>query len=76
MVKTETQIISQKTPYFKLTFQISKYTTEQQKFRTMFNFQQSQITQKDFEQPTELLLKNPMAYAKLNLMLIHHYTYL
>ena len=35
-----------KTPYFKPTFQIAKYTEEQQKFLTKFNFQHSQITQK------------------------------
>ena len=49
---------------FKPTFQISKYTTKrQQKFLTMFNFQHSQITQKEFEQLAELLLKYPMVYA-------------
>ena len=34
----------------------------------MFNFQHSQITQKEFEQLAELLLKNPLVYAtsKLN----------
>ena len=36
-----------KTPYFKLTFKISHYTEEQQKFLTMFNFQHSQITQNE-----------------------------
>ena len=50
--------------YFKPTFQISKYTTkQQQKFLTLFNFQHSQITQKEIEQLAELLLKYPMAYA-------------
>ena len=39
-----------KTPYFKPTFHLSKYTEEQQKFLTMFNFQHSQLTQKEFEQ--------------------------
>ena len=39
-----------KTPYFKSTFQLSKYTEEQQKFLTMFNLQHSQLTQKEFEQ--------------------------
>ena len=29
----------------------------------MFNFQHSQITQKEFEQLVELLLKQPIAYA-------------
>ena len=29
----------------------------------MFNFQHSQITQKEFEQLAELLLKYPMVYA-------------
>ena len=52
-----------KTPYFKPTIQISKYTTEQQKFITMFNFQHSQITQKDFEQLADLLFKYPKIYA-------------
>ena len=30
----------------------------------MFNFQHSQITQKEFEQLADLLLKNPKVYAK------------
>ena len=36
-----------KTPYFKPLFQLSKYAEEQQNFLTMFNFQHSQITQKN-----------------------------
>ena len=52
-----------KTPYFKPLFQISKYTEEQQKFLTRFNFQHSQITQKKFEQLADLLLKYPKVYA-------------
>ena len=52
-----------KTPYFKPTFLISKYTTEQQKFLTIFNFQLSQITQQEFEQLAELLIKYPIVYA-------------
>ena len=52
-----------KTPYFKPVFQISKYTEEQQKFLTMFNLQDSQITQQEFEQLDELLLKNPKVFA-------------
>ena len=52
-----------KTPYLKPTFQISKYTEEQQKFLTMFNFQHSQITQKKFERLADLLLKYPKVYA-------------
>ena len=36
-----------KTPYFKLTFNITNYTKEQQKFLTMFNFEHSQITEID-----------------------------
>ena len=52
-----------KTPYFKPTFQISKYTTEPQKFLTTFNFQHSQISQKKFEQLVKLLLNYPMVYA-------------
>ena len=51
------------TPYFKPRFQISKYTEEQQKFFTMFNFQHSQITQKEFEQLADLLFKYPKVYA-------------
>ena len=50
-------------PYFKPRFQISKYTEEQQKFFTMFNFQHSQITQKEFEQLADLLFKYPKVYA-------------
>ena len=47
-MKNEIQIISKK-PYFKPTFQMSKYTEEQQKLLTMFNFQHSQITEEEFE---------------------------
>ena len=68
-----------KTPSFEPTFQISNYTEEQQKFLTMFNFQYSQITQNEFEQLADLLLKFPKVYATLNLMLekkIQHYIYL
>ena len=60
--KTNTEYFS-KTPYFKRTFQISKHTEEQQKFLTMFNFKHSQITQKEFEQLADLLLKYPKVYA-------------
>ena len=52
-----------KTPYFKPTFQISNYPEEQQKFLTMFNFQHSQITQKEFKQLDDLFLKCPKVYA-------------
>ena len=43
-----------KTPYFKLKFQVSKYTAEEQKFLTTFNSQHSQTTQQEL---AELLLK-------------------
>ena len=52
-----------KTPYFKPTFKITHYTEEQQKFLTMFNFEHSQITQKEFDKLAELLLKFPTVYA-------------
>ena len=52
-----------KTPYFKPTFKISHYTEEQQKFLTMFNFQHSQITQKEFDKLAKLLLKFPRFYG-------------
>ena len=52
-----------KTPYCKPTFKISHYTEEQQKFLTMFNFQHTQITQKEFDKLAELLLKFPTVYA-------------
>ena len=52
-----------KTPYFEPTFQISKYTEEQRKFLTMFNFQHSQITQKELEQLADLILKYSKVYA-------------
>ena len=52
-----------KTPYFKPIFKISHYREEQQKFLTMFNFQHSQITQKEFDKLAELLLKFPTVYA-------------
>ena len=48
-----------KTAHFKLTFKISHYTEEQQKFLTMFNFEHSQITQKEFDKLAELLIKIP-----------------
>ena len=52
-----------KTPYFKPTFKISLYTEEQQKFLTRFNFQHSQITQNEFNNLAELLLKYLTIYA-------------
>ena len=39
-----------KTPYFKPIFKYQNTRKINQKFLTMFNFQHSQITQKDFEQ--------------------------
>ena len=57
MIKKRNTDYFTNTLYFKPTFQISKYTTEQQKVPTMFNFQLSQITQKEIEQLAELLLK-------------------
>ena len=54
-----------KTPYFKPTFKISHYTEKQQKFLTVFNFQYSQIKQKEFDKLAELLLKFPTVYATL-----------
>ena len=56
-----------KTPFFKPTLQFSKYTKEQHKFLTMFSFQHSQITQKEFEQLADLLLKYPKVYATSNI---------
>ena len=55
----ETQIISQKQPYFKTTFQILKYTNEQSKFLTIFNFQYSQMNQQEYDHLAELLMKHP-----------------
>ena len=52
-----------KTPYFKPTFKLSHYTEEQQKLLTIFNFQCSQITQKEFDKLAELLIKYPTVYA-------------
>ena len=52
-----------KTSSFEPTFQLSKYTEEQEKFLTLFNFQNSQITQKEFEQLADLLLKHAKVYA-------------
>ena len=46
-----------KTQYFKPTFDITKYTKDQQKFLTMFNFQHSQITQNEFDKLAQQLLK-------------------
>ena len=62
MIKNKTLTTLQNT-FFKPTFQISKYTTEHQKLLTMFKIQQSQITQKEFEQLAELLLKHPIVRA-------------
>ena len=62
-MKKEIQTTSQKNTYFKPTFKISNYTEEQQKFLTMFNFQHSQITQNEFEQLADLLLKYPKVFA-------------
>ena len=45
--KRNTDYFTKKTSFFKPTFQLSKNTTEQQKFLTMFSFQPSKITQKD-----------------------------
>ena len=52
-----------KTPYFKPTFDITKYTKDQQKFLTMFNFQHSQLTQSEFDQLAQELLKYSSVYA-------------
>ena len=52
-----------KTPYFKPTFKISLYTEEQQMFLTRFNFQHSQITQNEFNNLAELILKYLTIYA-------------
>ena len=52
-----------KTPYFKTTFQTSKYTPEQQKHLTKFNFQCSQINQDELEQLAPLFLKIQNVYA-------------
>ena len=52
-----------KTPYFKPTFDITKYPKDQQKFLTMFNFQHSQITQSEFDKLAQQLLKYSSVYA-------------
>ena len=52
-----------KTPYFKPTFDITKYAKNQQKFLTMFNFQHSQITQNEFDTLAQQLLKYSSVYA-------------
>ena len=52
-----------KTPYFKTTFKISHFTEQQQKFLTMFNFQNSQVTQNEFEKLADLLLRYPTVFA-------------
>ena len=56
-----------KTPYFKPTFKISHYTEEQQKFLTMFNFQHSQLPQKEFDKLAELLLKFYNSLCKIQI---------
>ena len=52
-----------KTPYFKATFKITKYTIEQQKFLTKFNIEHSQITQIEFDKLAKQLLKCSTVYA-------------
>ena len=52
-----------KTPYFKPTFKLLYYTEEQQNFLTRFNFQHSQIAQRDYDKLAKLLLKYPTVYA-------------
>ena len=52
-----------KTPYFKPTFDITKYTKDQKKFLTTFNFQHSQITQSEFDKLAQQLLKYSSVYA-------------
>ena len=54
-----------KTPYFKPTFNITNVynTKEQQQFLTMFNFEQSQITQIEFDKLAKQLLKYSTVYA-------------
>ena len=42
-----------KIPYLQPTFQISKFTDEQQHFLTMLKFHHSQINQQEFEQLAE-----------------------
>ena len=59
--KTNTDYFT-KTPYFKPTFNITNYTEEQQKFLTMFNFQQSQITQNEFDKLAKQLKKYSLVY--------------
>ena len=51
LIQKETQIISQKP-----TFQMLKYTYEQQKFLIIFKFHHSQIIQQEFEQLAEWIL--------------------
>ena len=52
-----------KTLNFKPTFNITNYTTEQQNFLTMFNFQHSQITQDEFDKLAKQLIKYSTVYA-------------
>ena len=64
-----------KTPYFKPTVKLSHYTEDQKKFLTMFNFEQSQITQNQFEKLADLTLKNPTVYAHLKSTLKNKFTF-
>ena len=65
--KTKTDYLK-KTPYFETTFQTSKYTPEQQKHLTKFNFQHSQINQDELEQlaPSFLKIQNVYATSKFD----------
>ena len=60
MIQYKTQTTLQK--HLMTPTQLSKYTTPQQKFLTMFNFQLSQITQQEFEQLAVLLFNYPIVY--------------
>ena len=63
MIQNKKQTTLKKRPYFKLTFQVSNYTTEEQKFLTIFNSQHSQTQTTTQHELAELLLKYFMVYA-------------
>ena len=50
MTQNKTRIFLNKIPYFKQSFQISKYTDEQKYILTVFKVQHSQVNQQEFEQ--------------------------
>ena len=56
----------EKKPNFKCKFNITKYNDKDQEFIQMFDFQHSQLTQKQFDKVLETILKYRNVYATAN----------